>query len=299
MRLVFDFDGTITRKDTIGELARSAINSKPAQEQPGHEAAWKQAVHAYLEDYATYETEYQPAESQRTSPEQEKRFLAGLKSVEEASLTRVSDNGLFAGLKRTDLYRMGADAASAGHISVREGFYRLVDVAEQNGMRVNVLSVNWSSAFIAGVLDRRRGIDIVANDVDDEGQIRGPLHTGTTRLTTASDKLAAMRHHVLGGAEHDAVFFFGDSATDLECLLWHSGIVLAESQESSPLLQTLARIGTEVAHVSSLQDDGDKKSSGAGASRDRVSSLHDRHDQKLFWARDFREILDCGIIEQQ
>ncbi|KAK2591325.1 hypothetical protein QQS21_010978 [Conoideocrella luteorostrata] len=272
MRLVFDFDGTITQKDTIEELAQSAINRKRQQSEHNLQPAWDHAVKQYIQDYESYKLNYTPSELERGSIEEEKQFLAGLKPVEEASLTRVSDSGLFAGLKREDLVQMGVEGVSSGRIKLTDGFEELLEAAKQKGADVNVVSVNWSSAFVQGVLHGRGIADIVANNISEDGQIYGPSPS-TSRLTTASDKMDALCG--TGGRDRQ-VLYFGDSTTDITCLLQFNGVVLAKEKEKSSLLKTLARIGVDVPHV---------------------GNIHSHATKKLFWARDFREVLRSGIAD--
>ncbi|KND90097.1 hypothetical protein TOPH_05191 [Tolypocladium ophioglossoides CBS 100239] len=271
MHLVFDFDGTITQQDTISELVASAIDKLPPSRHHGRQAAWDKAVQDYLADYKQYTANYQPVEAERTSVAQEVRFLAGVKRVEEASLDRVGRSGVFAGLKPDDLYQAGVDAARTGRVVLRDGFKEIVELAGQRGWQTDVVSVNWSSAFIRGVLHPHR-IPITANDTSPDGHILGPecLHS---RLTSSPDKLQALSH-VAAGAQ-DRVLYFGDSTTDMKCLLDRDGVVVAADEES-PLLRTLRRAGVEVPHVGRRQ----------------------RGRANICWARNFREVLASEMLEE-
>ncbi|GAO16124.1 uncharacterized protein UV8b_02523 [Ustilaginoidea virens] len=273
LRMVFDFDGTITAQDTISELAESAIGWQSRRAGQDARPAWDRAVRAYLDDYDAYMAAFQPSEPERTSIDQEKLLLAGLKSVEEASLTRVSQSGLFAGLQRHHLARMGSEAVSSGRIQVTRGFKALCDAAAAAGpgaAQPTVLSVHWSAAFIGGALGQP-GVCVIANEVSEDGHINGPS-PGASRLTTSADKARALGR-ILDGPER--LVYFGDSATDLECLLWCRGIVVAKQEERSPLLKTLARLGLAVPHVGQLRHHAGKR---------------------LFWARDFQEVLESDVL---
>ncbi|KAM4059608.1 haloacid dehalogenase-like hydrolase [Hirsutella rhossiliensis] len=287
MHLIFDFDGTITRRDTIGELARSAIARQQSHGGGGGgglEAAWEQAVRDYGADYSAYRQEYRPAEAQRRSATDEVRYLAGLKSVEEASLDRVGRSGVFAGLGADQLFCMGVEAVEARRVAVRDGFADLVELAARRGWRVDVVSVNWSGAFIRGVIHPHR-LAVTANEISPDGHIRGPGGPlGADRITTSPDKLRAVHHLIEAAAADDnnsntnRVLYFGDSATDMECLLHEDGVVVADGRDSA-LMQVLGRIGVEVPHIGELPP-------------------HSRNDGVvLSWASDFREVLDSGILE--
>lgn len=269
MRLVFDFDGTITQTDTIGELAQAAIGLQLQRTGRDLQPAWDHAVQAYLQDYASYRTNFKPPEPERGSIEAETKFLAGLKHAEEASLSRVSNSGLFAGLQREDLFQMGVEAVSSGRVVITEGFEELLNAASRKELNVNVLSVNWSKSFIEGVL-HQHSLHVIANEVAGNGEIQGPPGLDS-RMTTASDKLRALRQII---TSDEQVLYFGDSTTDLECLLLSCGVVIAKDI-TSPLLNTLSRIGIQVPHIENSQ----------------------KHKNiEVFWARDFRDVLQSGVL---
>ncbi|KAH9908725.1 hypothetical protein F4778DRAFT_777004 [Xylariomycetidae sp. FL2044] len=149
------------------------------------------------------------------------------------------------------------------------------------------------------------GLEVIANDVvPEDGRVVGPAvlmddhddeegvgqegseagegeqeEQGRERrrrrnLTNSRDKLDVMRAVLKRGGERGGggggrtTFYFGDSTTDLECLLEADrGIVIADGEDSS-LLKTLRRIGMEVPHV-----------------RDGFSK------DGLAWASDFEEVM--------
>lgn len=269
MRLVFDFDGTITQKDTIGELAQAAISLQRQRTGRELQPAWDHAVQAYFQDYASYKTNFKPPELERCSIEAETKFLAGLKDAEEASLSRVSGSGLFAGLQRDDLFQMGVEAVSFGRVLITEGFEELLNAASRKELKVHILSVNWSKAFIEGVLHQHQ-LHVFANEVAENGEIHAPRGLDS-RMTTAPDKLRALRQII---HTDEQVLYFGDSTTDLECLLHSHGVVIAKDTTSS-LLNTLSRIAIQVPHI---------------------EHLHEHTDIKVFWARDFRDVLHSGFL---
>lgn len=273
MHLIFDFDGTITRKDTISELVASAINRLPTRRHHGLQVAWDKVVQDYLADYKHYATSHRPVEAERTSVAQEVRFLAGMKRVEEASLDRVGSSGVFAGLKPEELYRMGVDAVDNGRVVIRDGFKEIVELAGQRGWQTDIISVNWSSAFIRGVLHPHR-IYVTANDASTDGRIHGPERMDS-RLTTSPDKLQALIHVAAAAGAPGRVLYFGDSATDMECLLRQGGVAIAADEESS-LLQTLRRVGVEVPHAGRRQDGR----------------------ANICWARDFGEVLASELLQE-
>ena len=114
---------------------------------------------------------------------------------------------------------------------------------------------------------------VVANAVV-KGVVEGPGELGREVLVTAGDKVRAMRLLREGRDVKERVVYFGDSPTDLACLVeadW--GVVIADDG-GSKLLKTLERIGLEVPHV------------GEG------------RESRLVWARDFQEVLESGVMDE-
>ena len=269
MALVLDFDGTITVKDTINELAQSAIR---IHNERGRDfsSAWEEIVDLYGKSCAKYKAEYPVPEDSRVDLEAERKYLADLRDVEVASARRVEAAGLFNSISSQDLLAAGIAAVREGRVALREGLPELLSVAEARGWPVYILSVNWSNSFIRGVLHQFDGrLRVVSNEVHDGGKLSCP--DTQTFLATAGDKLVALRT-MLRDIGDVPVVYFGDSTTDIECLLLSSGVVMSSAEDSS-LLKTLSRVGVPVPHVES-----------ATAAN------------KLAWARDFSEVLQFGTL---
>ncbi|KAF4122462.1 hypothetical protein GMORB2_7454 [Geosmithia morbida] len=298
-RLILDFDSTITKKDTISVLASAAIahqqkrqkqqRQRRRQQQQENdrdgilEDKWRQVVERYMRDLQSYkESSGVPEEDEEgvttttttMALEREVEYLSGMSSVEAASLERVRDSGVFAGLGAEALRQMGRDAVSAGSVVLREGLDRLVDLATRSGWEVAVLSVNWSASFIRGVLGAR-DMAVVANEVcpRDGGIVFPDGDAGSRPLTTSWDKLDAMKRCLPARS----VTYMGDSTTDLECLLYQRGVVMADSEEGSSLIGTLRRLGYTVLHVSQH---------GGGGDGGHV----------MYWASDFDQVVDSGLL---
>lgn len=267
MHLIFDFDGTITKKDTIGTLAQAGIDAQRARNGANLQQTWDKVVEAYMADYNAYKANYSPAEEKRTSLSQETAYLSGLKSAEEASLDRVSRSGIFAGLQENDFELFGRDAIRNGTVELRSGFSEIMQLAQQKGWPVSVVSVNWSHSFISGVLGQlQQNIKVVANCIDEGGAIHGPQELGGTRLTCSTDKLRALKE-----ISSEACVYFGDSTTDLECLVHDNGVVIASGEETS-LMKTLQRIKVPAIYAAK------------------------REKENLVWAATFDEVIGCGML---
>ncbi|KAK2071227.1 hypothetical protein P8C59_005667 [Phyllachora maydis] len=301
--LILDFDGTITRADTLSTLAAALLAARRSPPPPSA-SPWPALTAAYLAARAAAPGS-PPA--QRTTLAAELAFQASLRPVELASVARVEASGVLAGPGDAALRALGRAAVADGRVCVRDGFGALVRAVTSGGWWVAVVSVNFSGAWIRGVVGSAiaEGTAVprlCANRIV-EAKLRGPLEgdgglgAGERLLLTADDKAWAMaRLLALGEAEAEAegkrgdsgpgagegteargmCVYVGDSTTDLECLLTaNKGIAMAQGEDQGGLMQTLRRIGLQVPHVSECE----------GQSR-------------LAWARDFTEILQSGLLDR-
>lgn len=271
MHLIFDFDGTITTKDTIGILASAGIAAQKLSRGANLQPAWDALVRTYLADYDAYKRQFTPKEAERTAIAQEKIFLGGLKSVEEASLRRVGEAALFKDLGPAAMRRVGEEAVQNGHVTLRPGFGNIVRAAREKGWPVGVVSVNWSADFIRGAVgDVLREDDaVIANGTREaDGTIYGPAALDGDLLLCAPDKVRAMRQLRQGST----LVYFGDSMTDLECLVEADrGVVMTDDDGGeSSLLRALTRLGFEVPHVEA--------------------------NKTMAWARTFDEVIESGFL---
>ncbi|KAH7326653.1 HAD-like domain-containing protein [Stachybotrys elegans] len=272
MRLLLDFDGTITKEDTIGELGQAAIQFHRQTSGQDLEPKWTQVVQHYIDGLQKYRTGYHIPECDRLSLHEELQYLEALKHMEEASLQRLEQSGIFGGLSDEKLFGMGRDAVQSGRVLLRDGFTNMMQLARERKWEVAIISVNWSRAFIRGIL-HPLDLPVIANEIGQDGAVKGPQILGET-MTNCTDKRDAMSRVVEQGASNMQTLYFGDSTTDMQCLL-EGGIVMS-NDETSSLMRTLRRIGVSVPHVGSYQQDA-----------------------KIHWARNFEEVLDSGILDTQ
>jgi 2-hydroxy-3-keto-5-methylthiopentenyl-1-phosphate phosphatase len=170
-----------------------------------------------------------------------------------------------------------------GAVVVRKGFGEFVEQQAGRGWDVGIVSVNWCGEFIRGVVEgrcepgqgQRKVRRVIANGIGfPDGRVQGPAELGGEPLVSAGDKLRAMRS-LRRGWEEEKVVYFGDSTTDLACLVEADfGVVIADDRESK-LLRTLKRVGLDVSHVGEAKE-----------------------GSKLVWARDFLEVLQSGVMER-
>ncbi|KAI1819986.1 hypothetical protein F4861DRAFT_543395 [Xylaria intraflava] len=249
---------------------------------------WDDVVRAYLADYKSHVSSYVPCAEDRVSAEAEIAFLRSQRHVETRSLGRINECALFRGISRDAFREAGRELVRNGTVRLRPGFAGFVRAALRKGWRVHVVSVNWSAAFIEGACGFTEGeMRVVANEVrESDGAVLGPGEAllsayGDGRrdaerceqpgrnITNSRDKRdvvrAVMRKQ---GVDGEPFVYFGDSTTDLECLLEASrGVVIADDERST-LITTLRRIGRRVPHAR----DADR-------------------GEDLVWASDFEEIM--------
>ncbi|KAJ4418041.1 hypothetical protein N0V82_005795 [Gnomoniopsis sp. IMI 355080] len=275
--IIFDFDGTITEEDTIGNIARAALEWRKTSEGGGADLSrdWQSIVESYTQDLAAYD-HTQPPEQQRTTWQHERDYLRGRNVVEAASLARVRELGIFASFADHDrLVEAGRRDRETGRTQVRGGFVEYLAMVRARNYSVHVVSVNWSADYIRGVLEPWDITSIIANEIQLDGSIAAIPDCLSTSLSnveprkalaTSADKLGATRH-LLQRVGGQCVGYFGDSTTDLECLHFHGGWVIT-SDGGGSLARTLRRLGYNVPCVSEPQ----------GANSD------------ISWAHDFAEV---------
>lgn len=286
-RFVLDFDGTITNKDTISVIARSAISFQ-AEKAKDVSATWDGIVRDYARDYEEFVRAYRPVREDRGTVGAEVAFYRALRGVEERSFARVGERGLFAGIREREWERLGEEAVRGGEVGIRRGFAAFVEELSRDGGWWGVVSVNFSRAFIRGVLrsvglQATEEVTVLANQPDEDGILRGPvLQDGRAAelMTTSDAKLDAMKALLVSWGEPipNGVVYIGDSGTDLECLLEDGvvGIIMSEDHNSS-LIQSMKRTGVEVLHI----DEYHQK---------------EKDTKGVAWARDFSEIIRSPLV---
>ncbi|EGS23651.1 nuclease-like protein [Thermochaetoides thermophila DSM 1495] len=264
--LLLDFDGTITCTDTLHALISLSIArttkcmselKTTSQKRPNTAALfslWDDIVREYVAAHTAHSAQYRPREEDRREIDDEFDYLESVKPIEKASVARVGAAGFFAGLvsweeakyesvedvetRKWGLRDLGRSAVlhskdtnvppdGGGElcVEVRKGFGEFMKRfggTNTDDWEVAVVSVNWSAEFI-------------------RGEVKGPAELGGDVLVSVKDKLRAMKSVMkLDGKER--VVYFGDSTTDLACLLAADlGVVVADNTETK-LMKTLRRM---------------------------------------------------------
>lgn len=173
---------------------------------------------------------------------------------------------------------------------------------------IQVLSVNWSATYIRGVLSGVGILPVFANETNPvDGSIMAvPAASAEIAaagwpsvLTVGSDKLSALqclRRQQLdvGKGLPAEVVYFGDSITDLECLLESGGIAI------SPMAEIVQRPGTKTADPNSNAARGcDLLHVLRTMLNYNVPHVSQYKDELVCWARDFTEIVHSGFLQKR
>lgn len=149
-----DWDGTITRSDTITALARIGYEANARKKV--ETLPWSEIVAAYLHDLAVHKATYKPAEEDRTTVDEEYKYLVDLKAVElQSARRRVAQGGVFENVTAADLDKGAKDALASEEVQLRPGWHRLFSFGHVDDMprvSISVISVNWSATFIRNCL---------------------------------------------------------------------------------------------------------------------------------------------------
>ncbi|KAF2199810.1 hypothetical protein GQ43DRAFT_375364 [Delitschia confertaspora ATCC 74209] len=303
IHVILDWDGTLTRKDTIETLVKIAISSKEAKdptEAVQLRSDWEEIKRLYSVEYVKSLEEAQcQAYGEKGSILRERLLLSHMKGAEERSVKRVSDSGIFEGLTMQDMAQGAAQAVQNGDVKMREGWVEFFELlkARFKGQydevdQVDLISVNWSREFICKCFEALRspmlGISLHTDAMDliwDQpyGTTRRVILSNSVskrdyRLHTSSDKLhyfQQLRRTSPLTMKPMPLIYIGDSSTDFECLLAADlGICIRDHLMNSTqqgLAETLDRVGIPCPHIFELEQ---------------------LTEWNVAWARDFTEITE-------
>lgn len=283
INLFLDWDGTLTKHDTILPLTRigyKANESKGITTRP-----WDEIVNAYLQDLEAHNSSYEPAKAARTTIEQESAYLASLKAVEVASVRRVDEAGIFANVT-TELLMGTAEALRSGEVEMREGWEHFFEILpkEPNHLLTAIVTVNWSASFIRDCMWNASDtmlsaeiklISVLGNEINDyiglqDKKYHNPdveLYFDEKAIHTSADKLHALQSAMATGrAKAEAAnqsylsVYVGDTITDFDCILAADiGVSINDVPLRGGQLElsrTLGRVNVDVLPLREARKDG-------------------------------------------
>jgi hypothetical protein len=279
IHLLLDWDGTLTRKDTLSLVGSIAYHANPDKTLP----PWSDFLNGWMNDYTQHVNHYEPITSARTTIDQERQWLASLAPIENKSVHRVESSGIFKHVKASHVDHIATSSIKSGDLQLRSHWDSLFhSLLCSSSNKISILSVNWSARFIRQSLlsassnlsspenealsSYIQAMDIDANEIsnlDHADGSDGRLSKGSsTGIRTSGDKLLhlpprcqrrlgqSVPTRELAEQEEDIVVYIGDSATDLEALLAADvGICIRDDPMGSSqqeLSDTLQRIGVSV-----------------------------------------------------
>lgn len=157
--LVFDFDGTVTEKDSIASVVDAALRYHKSVSSPetcqSLTNAWHHVVKSYMADLDAYNKGSEPAiqhDHPTASQVARARFSNDQRrQVERASLLRIQDAALFRGVPLEHLFRSGQQQREDNVVKLRSGFSDLIDLIRSPSVRMpNSLSTNPASCLVIG-----------------------------------------------------------------------------------------------------------------------------------------------------
>jgi 2-hydroxy-3-keto-5-methylthiopentenyl-1-phosphate phosphatase len=277
---ILDWDGTITIKDTLDTLVSISASNKPDFPTQAH---WQRVSKAYMDDYTSTLQELAPTNNLPKTVEQEKALLQKLKAVEQRSLDRVGESGIFSGLAKKVLEEGAQAAIREKKVELRNGFTEFYHAIQAEDL--TLLSVNWSRHFISSCVSAS-GISIpeesiLSNELSNlasghtlTGYIMcaNPSSAPDGTIVSSGDKLQRLENLRKKNMTTTMLVYVGDSWTDIECLVAADlGICIRDEQMGSSqrqLAESLERLEVDCVRLSEW-----KKQQGGVA-----------------WVRDFAEI---------
>ncbi|KAA8909093.1 HAD-like domain-containing protein, partial [Sphaerosporella brunnea] len=208
--IFLDFDGTIATSEAFENLIITAYQSLPAD----HTVPSWEALNGL------YKAEFLSVTSRFPVPVtvEEELDLQGqpdLATLERAAYLRTKASGLFNTASEALL------AKEAAGVELRPGFWEFVKEADRRGLRVSIISRNWSVRWIRLVLRATGGeyaekIFIYCPELLPDGIIRANPRDRPVAVFSGDDKRELMKE--LKGSSKDVVFI-GDSNSDISPVL--------------------------------------------------------------------------------
>ena len=173
-KLITDFDETISERDTISTLVRTAADNREGEKEE-FLAAWQEMVQWFLTRYHRVCDAWQDHRHSLVD------YLKSFEELEAASIQQVMAKGFLEGLTKDGLKAVGRT------VTKKTGVDRVLSQLRRDGVAVEILSANWSEALIQGATE---GLcdQIITNSLqyDAAGHSTGKIHL---QVVSAQDKL--------------------------------------------------------------------------------------------------------------
>ena len=211
-KLITDFDETISERDTISTLVRTAADNR-AHKKEEFLAAWQEMVQWFLTRYHRVCDAWQDHRHSLVD------YLKSFEELETVSIQRVIAKGFLEGLTKEELRMAGRN------VTKKAGVDHALSRLRRAGVEVEILSANWSEALIQGATEGLRD-QIITNSLayDTAGRSTGHIHL---HIVSARDKLRKFRERKKNPPNPDEVgdggvkrtLYIGDSISDFLAIL--------------------------------------------------------------------------------
>ena len=194
-KLIADFDGTVSEVDTLGLLVQAAAKNRTIAGEAGAKTSfseWRETVEWYSRQHARLVEEWLSVDSVETTHTGQimevptdlaglQRFLNASETLEYYATHRVIEKKFLSGLTRETLREIGRS------VQIRPGVFKLMEGMRAIGVKIEILSANWSKTLIEGAMGETCD-QIITNNLifDESGRSTGEIHL---RVISANDKL--------------------------------------------------------------------------------------------------------------
>ncbi len=230
-KIVSDWDDTITNGDTIHLIFDCLPESAP------HKLDYFFKI--YMNEYRKYHEQILPHKpyKERNNIEKEIRYQKDIKSIELSSFDACIKQHTFKGINREQL------CSQCSNVRIRDGFNEFITYImkqTKDDPLFEILSVNWTSAFISEYLKRMLGkntIPIYSNDLkfDNDGICLGISDDSRDDIRTGYDKLCLLKR--IGSGKRIA--YIGDSSTDVLSMIYSDLAIIIKGGSAANQLRNM------------------------------------------------------------
>jgi len=217
--LITDFDGTVTVKDTIANIAYASADNFRVSQSKGTSyneflQSWHHVVKQFSDEYIQlFERLLNQPQPWLTKPSQNTydallKFLASFDKIELASVKRVVSGKFLAGIKREKLRNVGKNIKKHADVEI------ILARMREAGIKINIVSANWSKELIIGAMDDLFD-NVVSNDLEfnEDGISTGQINL---HILSPFDKL---KYYQRLKSDAGNNLYIGDSISDLLAIL--------------------------------------------------------------------------------